>query len=103
MESELTVLAEGPGFNAKDLEIKVEPMRLNIAGRRETNQEKHGKRIYTESCADQILRVIDLPAEVDTTRVSAKFEGRHSEDRPSQGRSCEGREGGTENDLMLAR
>ena len=72
-DSDLTVLAEVPGFNAKDLEIKVEPMRLSIAGRREINQEKRGKKIYTESCADQILRVIDLPAEVDTTWVSANL------------------------------
>ena len=62
-----------PGFNAKDLEIKVEPMRLSIAGRRETKEEKNGRKIRSESCADQILRVIDLPREVDTTRVSANL------------------------------
>ena len=68
----LTVHAEVPGFTAKELEVSVEPRRLTIAGKRETKEErKEQKTIYTERCSDEILRVIDLPADVDTTKVAA--------------------------------
>jgi HSP20 family protein len=70
-DESLTVLAEVPGFSAKDLEIKVELQRLMIAGRREIKEEKNGRKIRSEWCADQILRVLDLPREVDASRVSA--------------------------------
>jgi HSP20 family protein len=71
-DSHLTVRAEVPGFNAKDLEINVEPRRLAVTGKRETKDEtRKGKTIYSELCASEILRVVDLPAEVDTTNVSA--------------------------------
>ena len=33
-ETGITVLAETPGFNEKDLEVRVEPRRLLIAGKR---------------------------------------------------------------------
>jgi HSP20 family protein len=62
----LTVKAEVPGFTDKDLKISVEPNRLTISGKREGHSEKKSaKTLYTESCSDEILRVIDLPAEVD--------------------------------------
>jgi HSP20 family molecular chaperone IbpA len=69
----LTVQAEVPGFGAKDLEVSVEPRRLTIAGKRDTSREerKDKKILYTERCANQILRVMDLPAEVDTGKVEA--------------------------------
>lgn len=68
----LTVRAEVPGFSAKEIEVSVEPRRLTISGKRETKEErKTGKTIYSERCADQILRVLDLPAEIDTGKVEA--------------------------------
>jgi len=71
-EEELTVQAEVPGFSTKELEVSVEPRRLTITGQRETKGEhKEGKTIYTERCADKMLRVIDLPAEVDPAKVTA--------------------------------
>ena len=72
-DSDFTVRAEVPGFSTKDLEIKVEPRRLRIAGKREIKQEKDGRKIRCESCADQILRIVDLPADVDTAKVSASL------------------------------
>ena len=66
------VKAEVPGFSEKELEINVEPLRLTIAGKRETKkEEKKGKTVYAEQCSDQILRVVDLPAEVDVDRTTA--------------------------------
>src|SRR5215471_1079568 len=70
-DSDLTVRAEVPGFSAKELEINVEPRRLTVTGKRETKEEtKKGKTIYSELSAGEILRVVDLPVEVDTDNVS---------------------------------
>ena len=68
----LQVKAEVPGFTEKELEVSVEPRRLTITGKREAKEErKDGKTVYSEHCANQILRVVDLPAEVDTAKVIA--------------------------------
>jgi HSP20 family protein len=73
-EGGFTVQAEVPGFAAKDLEITVEPGCMKIAGKRETKEEeKKGKTIRSEWCADQILRFVDFPADVDTSKVSASL------------------------------
>jgi HSP20 family protein len=65
-----TVRADVPGFKEKDLQINVEPRRVTITGKREKKQEsKTGKTIYSESCSDQILRSVDLPAAVDVKKV----------------------------------
>lgn len=71
----LEVKAEVPGFTPKDLEISVEPRRLTISGKRETKkEEKKGKTVYSESCASEIFRSVDLPAEVDAEKVSATLD-----------------------------
>lgn len=68
----LTVEAEVPGFETKDLQINLEPRRLTISGKRETKEEqKKGKAVYQEQCSNEILRVIDLPAEVDASKAAA--------------------------------
>jgi len=68
----LTVRAEVPGFKAKELEINVEPRRVTITGTRETKEEsKDEKMVYSETCSDEILRVLDLPAAVEATKVKA--------------------------------
>ena len=64
--------AEVPGFDEKDLEINVKPRRVTISGKRETSmEEKKGKSVCSETGCDQILRVVDLPAEVETDKVTA--------------------------------
>ena len=72
-EGALTIEAEIPGFDAKDLQVSLEPRRLTISGRKETSKEdkKKGKTIYKEQCSSELLRVIDLPAEVDATKATA--------------------------------
>jgi len=68
----LEIKAEVPGFNEKELSINVEPSRLVITGKRETKNEKtKGQAVYSETCADEIMRVIELPAEVETGKVTA--------------------------------
>jgi HSP20 family protein len=71
-EDAVTVHAEVPGFSAKELEVSLEPRRIAISGKRESNEERKAKKtIYKEYCSDQIFRAIDLPAEVDSSRVTA--------------------------------
>ena len=70
----VTVRAEVPGFSAKELEVGVEPHRLTISGKREANEERKSKKtIYSEHCRNQIVRAVDLPAEVDTSKVTANL------------------------------
>lgn len=71
-DDNLAIRAEVPGFSAKELEINIEPRRLTITGKRETKEEsKKGKTVFSELCANELLRVVDLPAEVDISNVSA--------------------------------
>lgn len=71
-EDALSVKAEVPGFNEKELAINVESRRLVISGRRETKKEEtKGKTVYSETCADQVMRVIELPAEVQAEKAIA--------------------------------
>lgn len=68
----LEVKAEVPGFSEKELEISVEPRRLTIAGKRESDkEEKKGKTVYSTSCSDQLLRIVDLPTGIETNKVTA--------------------------------
>ena len=69
----LTVKAEVPGFTEKDLKISVEPHRLTITGRRDAqDRKKAGKTLYTETWSDEILRVVDLPREIDPAAKSLR-------------------------------
>lgn len=71
-DDSLAVKAEVPGFTEKELEIGVEPRRLTITGKRETKkEEKKGKTVCAECCSDQILRIVSLPADVQTDKVTA--------------------------------
>ncbi len=71
-DENLEVKAEVPGFTEKEIQISVEPRRLTISGKREASkEEKKGKAVYSEFSSDQILRVVDLPANVDAEKVTA--------------------------------
>lgn len=69
----LKVMAEVPGFKAEELEVSVEPRRLTITGKREGGKEekKKGKTVYSERDSEIIMRVVELPTEVNTEAVSA--------------------------------
>ena len=73
-EDSLEVKAEVPGFSEKEIEVSVEPRRLTITGKRETEtkkEEKKSKTVYSEFCSNQILRIVDLPASVDAEKTTA--------------------------------
>jgi HSP20 family protein len=69
----LTVAVEVPGFGADQLQVSLEPRRLMISGKKETSREEEKKQkiVYRERCSDEILRVIDLPEDVDTGKATA--------------------------------
>lgn len=71
-KTEFILQAEVSEFTEKELEVRVEPRRLFITGRREEAAEQaKGKTVYSERCPSQIFRVLDLPASVDPSEVKA--------------------------------
>jgi HSP20 family protein len=70
----LTVQAEVPGFGVNDLQVSLEPRRVTISGRRESHSNgktENSATVYQEQCSSELLRVIDLPAEVDASKATA--------------------------------
>ena len=56
----------------QDLEISLDGRRLTIAGKRVKHEEKKkNKTIYFETCSDQVLRVLDLPTDVNAESTNA--------------------------------
>ena len=71
-ETEFVVCAEVPGMTEKELEVRVAPRCLLIIGeRREPSEQKTGRTVYSERQANQIFRVLDLPARIDPDGVKA--------------------------------
>jgi HSP20 family protein len=71
-DDSISVKAEVPGFNENELQVTMEPDRLTISGKRETSkEEKKGKTVYSEKCSNEVFRVVGLPSEVDTDKVTA--------------------------------
>lgn len=71
-DDSLAVKAEVPGFSEKELEVSIEPRRLTITGKREAKKEEQKARaVYAERCCDQVLRIVDLPADIETDKVTA--------------------------------
>jgi HSP20 family protein len=68
----LNVKAEVPGFAANEIDVRVEGNRLTISGQHESHDDSSkGKTIYSERCAKEVFRSVDLPADVDGSKVSA--------------------------------
>lgn len=72
----LFVRADVLGFLADELDITIEPRRLTIAGRRTiTEHRKHDKIIYLDQCPNLLLRILQLPVEIDPNRSTATLRG----------------------------
>jgi len=68
----LVLQAEVPGFGANDLQLGLGPRRLTIFGKKDSIKEQTGgNTIYEEACSCELLRVIDLPVEVDSSEAVA--------------------------------
>jgi HSP20 family protein len=71
-DDHLTLRADAPGFSSDEVTVIAESRKVTIVGKHEAKEEiKKGHTTYTEHCANEILRVIDLPAEVDGSQVTA--------------------------------
>jgi HSP20 family protein len=68
-----TIRAEVPGFDVKDLNVKVEPNFVFIHGKTEQKkEEKKGKEVkYSEVSARELCRRIELPNPIDPDKVDA--------------------------------
>jgi len=68
---QLSLRAYVLGFGEGELQVSIEPKRIALFGRREAavNQNGHQKIEYIDSYPDQVLRLIDLPTEVDPERA----------------------------------
>ena len=68
----ITVRAEVPGFTGKDVEVLAEPRRLIIrAKRHKTSNEQGGRAVLQEQMSSELLRVLDLPHEIDPEHMTA--------------------------------
>jgi HSP20 family protein len=71
-DDQVIVRADLPGFRDKDIEVRVEPHRLIISGRREEISDRtKRKTLYSERRTDEVCRMLDLPEEVDSEKVKA--------------------------------
>jgi HSP20 family molecular chaperone IbpA len=63
-----------PGFHAHEIEVGIEPRRLFIRARKEKEaSQKSNERNDTEPRFDGVFRALNLPDQVDPTRVTATF------------------------------
>jgi len=72
-EGAFEIKPEVPGFAENELEINVEPRRVVIAGKHEssTEEKKKGKVVRSEACAEQMLRIVELPGPIETAKATA--------------------------------
>ena len=73
-QDQFAVRAEVAGFTDEDIEVRVVSRSLCITGKRqEAWEQKEGKTIHSERRASRILRVLELPSQVEPERVNARL------------------------------
>jgi HSP20 family protein len=73
-EKDITVSAELPGMEDKDIDLSLNRDSLTIKGEKKEEKEDKGKNYYRmERSYGSFIRTIPLPAEVDMDRVKAEF------------------------------
>jgi HSP20 family protein len=71
---QLIARAEVPGFNREEIKVSLEPHLLSISGKAEPGEDRQsGKHSHSHRHAQLMLRVIDLPCEVDLSKAKATF------------------------------
>jgi HSP20 family protein len=74
-ENEVTVKAEVPGIDPKDLDITVAGNMLTISGEKREEKEKKAKDVFhTERRFGSFRRMVQLPSQVDPQNVAAHYE-----------------------------
>ncbi|MFZ0212386.1 MAG: Hsp20/alpha crystallin family protein [Candidatus Acidiferrales bacterium] len=71
---QLIAHAEVPGFNREEIKVSLEPHRLTISGKAEASENhQSGKHVHSIGHTLLVLRIIDLPCEVDLSKAKATF------------------------------
>ena len=71
----ITVKASLPGYDAKDIEIHVEPRRLFVSGQQqEKSEEKKRKSLHSVQQLEEIFNCVDLSAPIDPDKVTATLD-----------------------------
>ncbi|HEV2972280.1 MAG TPA: Hsp20/alpha crystallin family protein [Pirellulales bacterium] len=75
-DKDVTVRAEIPGVDPKDLDIQVSGNRLRISGEKKETSEKKEQSFYRrESYYGSFTRDVELPPGVDAEKVDADYKG----------------------------
>jgi HSP20 family protein len=73
-EKEITVTAELPGLDEKDIEVNISDNTLTVRGEKKAEKEEKGKTFYrSERSYGAFERVITLPVEVQEEKIEAEF------------------------------
>lgn len=73
-ERQISVTAELPGMDEKDIDVSISRDSLTIKGEKKVEKEDKGKDYYRmERSYGSFSRTIPLPAEIDTEKVDAEF------------------------------
>ena len=73
-EKEVTVHAELPGVDAKDLDVTVAGGMLTVTGEKKSEHEENGKDFYrSERVFGSFRRAVQLPEGADPDKVTAEF------------------------------
>jgi HSP20 family protein len=72
-ENEVTVRAEIPGVDPKDVEVTVSGNLLTISGEKKDSREEKGKQFWRSECSyGSFRRSVELPDGVDADKVTAE-------------------------------
>ena len=72
-DKEITLLAELPGVDPKDLDITVTADRITISGEKKETLEKTEKNVHQKEIrSGKFCRTIPLPAGIDTQQINAE-------------------------------
>ncbi len=75
-DDEVTVRAEIPGADPKDIDVSVEGNRLVISGEKKGSSEKKEQSFYQkETYYGRFSRQVELPQGVDPEKVNAEYKG----------------------------
>ena len=73
-KSEITVKAEIPGCDAKDIDVKLEGRRLSISGEKKQEKEEKEENFHrVERTYGSFSRMVELPGEVDQEAIEATY------------------------------
>ncbi len=73
-DKEIKVKAELPGLDSKDIDLSIQNNTLILKGEKKFEEEESKENFHRIECSyGSFYRAIPLPAEVDESKVSAKF------------------------------